>query len=51
MEKGEIEEIKRYFSGMAEGLEHKIQLVTEGVVNVDEKIERFRQEVKEEPFL
>jgi len=48
MEKGEIEEIKRHFSVVAEGLEHKIQLVAEGVVNVDEKIERFRQEVREE---
>ena len=33
---------------MAEGLEHKIQLVAEGITNVDEKLERFRQEVKEE---
>jgi hypothetical protein len=48
MEKGKIEEIKRYFSVVAEGLEHKIQLVAEGIENVDEKLERFRQEVKEE---
>lgn len=47
MEKGEIEEIKRYFGVVAEGLEHKIQLVAEGIANVDEKLERFRQEVKE----
>ena len=48
MEKREIEEIKRHFSVVAEGLEHKIQLVAEGITNVDEKLERFRQEVKEE---
>lgn len=47
MEKGEVEEIKRYFGVVAEGLEHKIQLVAEGIANVDEKLERFRQEVKE----
>ena len=48
MEKGEIEEIKRHFNVVAEGLEHKIQLVAEGITNVDENMERFRQEVKEE---
>ena len=48
MEKREIEEIKRHFSVVAEGLEHKIQLVAEGITNVDEKLEHFRQEVKEE---
>ena len=48
MEKREMEEIKRHFSIVAEGLEHKIQLVAEGITNVDEKLERFRQEVKEE---
>lgn len=48
MEKNEIEEIKRHFNIVAEGLEHKIQLVAEGITNVNEKMERFRQEVKEE---
>lgn len=48
MEKGDVEEIKRHFGVVAESLEHKIQLVAEGITNVDEKLERFRQEVKEE---
>ena len=48
MENKQVEEIKRHFSVVAEGLEHKIQLVAEGIENVDEKLERFRQEVKEE---
>ncbi len=48
MEKSEVEEIKRHFSVVAEGLEYKIQLLAEGITNVDEKLERFRQEVKEE---
>jgi len=30
---------------VAEGLEHKIQLVAEGGAKVDEKLKRFRQEV------
>jgi len=48
MEKGEVEEIKRYFGVVAEGLRSDIRQVTEGVANVDEKLERFRQEVQEE---
>ncbi len=48
MNREEIEEIKRHFDVVAEGLEHKIQLVAEGVTNVNEKLERFRQEVQEE---
>jgi len=48
MEKSEVEEIKRHFSVVAEGLEYKIQLLAEGITNVDEKLERFRKEVKEE---
>lgn len=44
----QMEEIKRHFGVVAEGLEHKIQLVAEGVANLDEKLERFRQEVTEE---
>ena len=48
MENKQVEEIKRHFSVVAEGLEHKIQLVAEGIKNVDKKLERFHQEVKEE---
>jgi len=48
MEKDEIEEIKRYFSVVAEGLKHKIHLIAESILNVDEKMERFRQEAREE---
>ena len=45
---GKFEEVKRHFGVVAEGLEHKIQLVAEGVANVDETLERFRREVQEE---
>lgn len=38
---------RRHFDVITEGLEHKIQLVAEGVANVDEKLECFRQEVQE----
>jgi hypothetical protein len=48
MDNAQVEEIKRHFGVVAEGLERKIQLVAEGITNVDEKLERFRQEVKEE---
>ena len=48
MNNEQMEEIKRHFGVVAEGLEHKIQLVAEGVANLDEKLERFRQEVTEE---
>jgi hypothetical protein len=45
MEKGEIEEIKRHFGVVAEGLRSEIRQIAEGVANVDEKLERFRREV------
>lgn len=45
MNREEMEEIKRYFGVVAEGLERKVQQVVEGVTNLDEKLERFRQEV------
>ena len=48
MEKGEMEEIKRHFGVVAEGLRTEIRQVAEGVANVDEKLDRFRQEVAEE---
>ena len=48
MEKGEMEEIKRHFGVVAEGLSSEIRQVAEGVANVDEKLDRFRQEVAEE---
>jgi len=48
----QMEEIKRHFGGVAEGLGHKIQLVAEGVVNLNEKFDReiaaLRQEMKSE---
>ena len=48
MNNEQMEEIKRHFGVVAEGLECKIQLVAEGIASVDEKLERFRQDVKEE---
>jgi len=44
----QIEEIKRHFGVVAEGLRNEIRQVAEGVANVDEKLERFRREVQEE---
>ncbi|MFQ5780299.1 MAG: hypothetical protein ACE5HN_05880 [Nitrospiria bacterium] len=42
-----IEENKRYFGVVAEGLEHKIQLVSEGVANLNEKLDRHIEENEE----
>ena len=51
MDNSHMEEIKRHFNIVAEGLKDEIKLVTEGVVNLDEKVEReiaeFRKENKE----
>lgn len=51
MEDGQVEEIKRHFDVVAEGLRDEIKLVAEGVVNLDGKFEReiteFRKENKE----
>lgn len=44
MNHAQMEEIKRYFGGVAEGLEHKIQLVAEGVANVNEQLDRVIEE-------
>lgn len=48
MEKGEIEEIKRYFGVVAEGLRSDIRQVAEGHAAIREEIKHFREEVKEE---
>ena len=40
-------ETRRHFDVVAEDLKSRIQLVAEGVVLVDEKLERFRAEVHE----
>jgi hypothetical protein len=48
MNNEQVEEIKRHFGVVAEGLRNEIRQVTEGVANVNEKLERFRQEVQEE---
>ena len=52
MEKGEMEEIKRHFGVVAEGLRTEIQQVAEGVVNLNEKFDReigaLRHEMKTE---
>ena len=42
----QVEDIKSHFSVVAEGLEHKIPLVAEGIENVDEKLERFAMRSK-----
>jgi len=51
MENSQVEEIKRHFSVVAEGLRDEIKLVAEGMVNLNEKFERditdFRKENKE----
>ncbi|NWF75127.1 MAG: hypothetical protein HXY53_00895 [Nitrospirae bacterium] len=46
--KNDIEEIKRHFKLVAESLKTKIQFIAEGVTTVDDKLERFRKEVKKE---
>lgn len=40
MEKGEVEEIKRYFGVVAVGLRTEIQQVAEGVANINQKLDR-----------
>lgn len=40
----DVEEIKRHLNIVAEGLEHKIQLVAEGVANLNEKVDRQIEE-------
>jgi uncharacterized protein (DUF885 family) len=47
-----LNELKRHFDIVAESLESKIQLVAEGVVNVDQKLDRrfdaLKQEIEKE---
>ena len=43
----QMNEIKRHSDEVSEGLRIEIRQVAEGVVNVDEKLERFRQDVDE----
>jgi len=44
MSPNEMQEIKRHFGVVAEGLENKIQLVAEGVANLNEKLDRHIEE-------
>jgi hypothetical protein len=43
-----LNELKRHFDIVAESLESKIQLVAEGVVNVDQKLDRRFDALKRE---
>ena len=48
MNNEQMEEIKRHFGVVAEGVGHKIQLVAEGVANLDEKFDREMTSLQEE---
>ncbi len=43
-----LTEVKKHFDVVAESLESKIQLVAEGVLNVNEKLDRLEDEVHRE---
>lgn len=43
-----MEEIKRHFGVVAEGLRKEIQQIAEGIGTIDEKLDRFRHEVQDE---
>ena len=45
---GSVAETRRHFDVVADSLMDKIQLVGEGVIGVDQKLDRFRSEVAEE---
>jgi hypothetical protein len=45
---GSTAETRRHFDVVADSLMDKIQLIGEGVIKVDQKLERFRGEVAEE---
>jgi hypothetical protein len=45
---GSTAETRRHFDVVADSLMDKIQLVGEGVIGVDQKLDRFRGEVAEE---
>ncbi len=48
MNSEEMEEVKRYFGVVAEGLRHDIQQVAEGHQVILGQVQQFREEVKEE---
>jgi len=48
MNNEQMGEIKRHFGVVAEGLGHKIQLVAEGVANLNEKFDREMTSLREE---
>jgi len=48
MEDKQVEEIKRHFDVVVEGLRDEIKLVAEGHDIIRKKIQTFREEVKEE---
>ncbi len=41
-------ETRRHFDVVAEGLRSEIRLLAEGIGTLDQKVERFREEVREE---
>ena len=43
-----LTEVKKHFDVVAESLESKIQLVAEGVLNVNEKLDRLKDEMHRE---
>ena len=43
MNNEQVEEIKRQFNVVAEGLRNEIQLVAEGVANVSKKLDRHKE--------
>lgn len=47
MNSEEMEEVKRYFGVVAEGLRHDLQQVTEGHQVILGQVQQFREEVKE----
>lgn len=48
MDSNDVEEIKRHFSVVAEGLKHDLQHVAEGHQVIMNHVQRFREEVREE---
>jgi ubiquinone biosynthesis protein UbiJ len=48
MNSEEMEEVKRYFGVVAEGLRHDLQQVAEGHQVILGQVQEFREEVKEE---
>jgi hypothetical protein len=48
MDSAEVTEIKRHFNVVAKKLESKIQLLAEGLVRVDEKVDRLDNRMNEQ---